>query len=233
VAAVIGTRLVKTSGTLLLVGGLGLAVMNVVTALAFPGDTAAQAKEALWTPAFALVAVATMLLLFGSPMLYSLIAGPGGPMAQVGLILVAIVGMALGVFGNLQQALVLPWVASQAPSILSSSAPTPAAFTVFYIVSGVVEVLGLLALMVPLLRGRLGPRWPGGALAVAAVLGILGFVVSPGSSMSGNVGLSLLSAAPAVLLGIFFIEMGRQMLAGPAAGWRAVSADPAPSLAHR
>lgn len=203
--------------------------MNLVTALAFPGDTAAQAKQAFWTPAFVLVALSTMMLLFGAPALYSRMAGPGGVLAQAGLILVVIVGMALGVFGNLQQALVLPWVASEAPALLSSSAPTPAAFTIFYVVCGVVEVIGLLALAIPLLRGRLGPRWPGGALALAAVLGLLGFVVSPGSSMSGNVGLSLLSAAPAVLLGIFFIEMGRQMLAGPALERAAVSGEPAPS----
>jgi len=227
---VIGARLVKTSGILLVAGGLGLAVMNVLTALAFPGDTAAQAKEALWTPAFVLVAVSTMMLLFGAPVLYSRLAGPGGPMAQVGLILVAIVGMALGVFGNLQQALVLPWVASEAPSMLSSSAPSPVTFTVFFIVSGVVEVLGLISLSVPLLRGRLGSRWPGGALALAAVLGLLGFVVSPGSSMSGNVGLSLLSAAPAVLLAIFFMEMGRRMMSEPAIELRAASGEPAPSM---
>lgn len=211
----IGARLVKTGGILLVVGGLVFAVMNLFTALAFPGDTAAQAKEALWTPAFLLVAVATMMLLFGAPVLYSRIAGPGGWMAQAGLILVAIVGMALGVFGNFQQALVLPWVASQAPSMLSSSAPTPTSFTVFYIVAGVLEALGLLALAVPLLRGRIGPRWAGGALALAAVLGVASFVV-PGSSMSGNVGLSVLAAAPSVLLAVFFIEMGRQILMGSA-----------------
>jgi hypothetical protein len=214
---VIGARLVRTSGILLLVGGVVFAVMNTFTAVSFPGDTAAQAKEALWTPAFALVALGTMMLLFGAPVLYSRIAGPGGWMAQAGLILVAVVGMALGIYGNLQQALVLPWIASQAPSMLSAAAPTPAAFTVFYIVAGVLEALGLVALAVPLLRGRLAPRWAGGALVLAAVLGILSFVV-PGSSMSGNVGLSLLAAAPSVLLAIFFIEMGRRILAGQQSG---------------
>ena len=225
----IGARLVKTSGALLLVGGVGLAVMNVVTALAFPGDTAAQAKEALWTPAFVLVALSTMLLLFGAPVLYSRLASPGGWMAQAGLILVATVGMALGVFGNLQQALVLPWIASEDPSMLSSAAPTPASFIAFYIVGGVLEALGLLALSVPLLRGRLAPRWAGGALLLAAILGVFSFI-APGS-MSGNVGLSLLSAAPAALLGIFFVEMGRQILTGSAAESRPVSGDsvqPAP-----
>lgn len=223
-----GARLVRTSGTLLVVGGLGLAVMNLVTAVAFPGDTAAEAREAFWTPAFVLVVVSTMMLLLGAPVLYSRIAGPGGWMAQAGLILIVVVGMALGVFGNLQQALVLPWVASQAPSMLGSSAPTPASFTAFYIVGGVLEALGLLALAIPFLRGRIGPRWAGAVLAVAFVLGILGFIL-PGS-MSGNVGLSVLSAIPASLLGVFFGAMGWQLLARSAPPAPAVSGEPAPSM---
>jgi hypothetical protein len=205
------TRQVKTGGALLLIGGLLLAVMEIVTALAFPGESAAQAKEPLWTPAFALIVVGTMLLLFGLPVLYSRWAGPGGWMAQAGLVMVAIFGMALGVYGNLQLALILPWVASSDPAMLNSSAPTPPSFTVFYIVCGVVEVLGLAALSVPLLRGKLQPRWLGVALALAAVLGVLSFV-TPSSMGSSNLGLSLLSAAPAVLVGIVFFELGRQLL---------------------
>lgn len=45
--AMTGARFVKTSGVLLLVGGFLLAVMNVVTGLAFPGDTAGWAGGAL------------------------------------------------------------------------------------------------------------------------------------------------------------------------------------------
>lgn len=217
-----GARLVRTSGSLLLGGGLVLAVMEVVTALAFPGDTAAQAKEALWTPAFVLVVLGTMMLLFGAPALFSRIAGPGGWMAQAGLIMIAIVGMALGVGGNIMQAFVLPWVASNDPSMLSASTPTPAALSAFYIVGSSIEVLGLVGLSIPLLRGRLQPRWAGAALALSALLGILSFV-TPISSMSSNAWLALLGAAPAVLLGIFFIEMGRQMLMGPALHSRSVT----------
>lgn len=222
----IGARLLRTSGTLLLLGGLVLAVMEVITAVAFPGDTAAQAKEALWTPAFMLTVVSTMMLLLGTPVLYSRIAEAGGWLAQAGLIMIAIVGMGLGVFGNFMQALIVPWVAANDPAMLSASAPTPAALSGFFIVSGVIEVLGLAALAVPLLRGRLRPRWAGGVLAVAAVLGVLSFVTT-GSSMSSNLWLSLLSAAPAVLFAIFFMEMGRQMLTGPAVESRPLSGESA------
>ena len=207
----IGDRLVRTSGILLLLGGVVLAVMEVVTALAFPGDTAAQAMQAAWTPAFLLVVLSTMMLLLGTPVLYSRVAGRGGWMAQVGLILLAIMGMTLGVFGNLMQALISPWVASNDPSMLSASTPSPVALSAFFIVGAVMEVLGLVALSIPLLRGRLQPRWAGGALALAAVLGILSFVTT-GSSMSSNVWLSLLGAAPAVLFAIFFAGMGWEML---------------------
>jgi hypothetical protein len=217
----IGVRLLRTSGTLLVLGGMVLAVMEVVTAVAYPGDTAAQAREALWTPAFLLIVVSTMLLLLGTPVLYSRIAETGGWMAQAGLIMIAVVGMGLGVFGNFMQALIVPWIASNDPSMLSASAPAPAALSGFFIVSGVIEVLGLAALAVPLLRGRLRPRWAGGVLGLAAVLGVLSFVTT-GSSMSSNPWLSLLSAAPAVLFAIFFVEMGRQMLTGPAVASRAV-----------
>ncbi|HEX6489246.1 MAG TPA: hypothetical protein VF137_10325 [Candidatus Dormibacteraeota bacterium] len=210
----VGARLVRTSGTLLLVGGLVLAVMNVFTALAFPGDTPAQAEEPLWTPAFVALVIGTMMLLFGAPVLYSRIAGPGGWMAQAGLVLIAIAGMGLGFFGSFMQALIVPWIASNDPSMLSASAPTPATFTGFYIVTGVIEALGLLALSVPLLRGRLQPRWAGAALALAAVIGVLSVVI-PGSGMSANRLLSLLGAVPSVLLAVFFIEMGRRLLMEP------------------
>lgn len=205
-----GARLVRTSGMLLVIGGLLLGAMNVATSVVFAGDTAAQTKAALWTPLFALVAVGTMLVLFGAPALYSRIAGAGGWMAQAGLVLVAVAGLGLGFFGNLDQALILPWVASNDPAMLGSASPTPAALTGFYLVTAIIELLGVVGLSVPLLRGRLQPRWAGGALVLAAVFGILSSVTNGG--MSSNVGLSLLSALPTVLLASFFVEMGRRML---------------------
>ncbi len=228
----IGARLTKTSGTVLLVGGLVLAVSNVVTALAFPGDTAAQAKEALWTPGFVGVALGTLSALLGLPVLYARLAEPGGWMAQAGLILIGIVGIALGFFGNFMQALIWPWIAANAPALLSASAPSAAPLTGLYIVSGVLEALGLIALSVPLLRGRLQPRWAGGALALAAVLGVLSFVI-PGGSMSSNLWPSLLSAAPVVLLAIFLMEMGRRLLMEPAAASKRLSGLSAQPLPER
>lgn len=227
-----GARLTRTSGTVLLVGGLLLAVSSVITALAFPGDTAAQAKETLWTPAFVGVALGTLIALLGLPVLYARLAEPGGWLAQAGLILIGIVGIALGFFGNFMQALIWPWIATNAPALLSASAPSSAPLTGMYIVSGVLEALGLIALSVPLLRGRLQPRWAGAALALAALLGVLSFLI-PGGSMSGSVGASLLGAAPVVLLAIFLMEMGRRLLIAPAAESKPISGVAAQPIPER
>lgn len=77
-------------------------------------------------------------------------------------------------------ALVLPWLAEEAPRLAAGSSPTPSGFVVAFALGLLAWLSGAALLAVPFLRGRVRPRWVGYVLPASALWVLVGsFVVAP------------------------------------------------------
>src|ERR671918_12566 len=138
-----------TGSQLFRIGGVGPflgappVVLHVVlrSVISAGVDPALSAKGGLWVPVNALGALGAALVLLGLPAVYARMSGQGGLHGLIGFALISAAWMFFGLFLSLYGALVLPWLADQAPWLVAASAPTPLGFVVAF-------ALGLLAWLV-------------------------------------------------------------------------------------
>jgi hypothetical protein len=154
----------------------------------------------MWVPVNALGALGAALVLVGLPAVYARMAGQGGLSGLVGFALIEVSWMFFGLFLSLYGALVLPWLAEQAPRLVAVSSPAPLGFVVAFAVGLLVWLLGAALLAVPFVRGPVRPRWVGYVLPASALWVLVGsFVIAPGGPAS-NLAVNLLSNLGPVLL---------------------------------
>ncbi len=108
--------------------------------------------------------------------------------------------MFFGLFLSLYGALVVPWLADQAPRLVAESAPTPLGFVVAFALGLLAWLLGAVLLAVPFVGGRARPRWVGYVLPASALWVLVGsFVIAPDGPAS-NLAVNLLSNLGPILL---------------------------------
>jgi hypothetical protein len=159
------------------IGGLGLFVgagafvLHVVlrSVLTAGVDPSVSAQSGLWVPVNALGALGAALVLLGLPAVYARMSGQGGLPGLVGFALIEVSWMFFGLFLSLYGALVLPWLADQAPRLVAADAPTPLGFVVSFALGLLAWLLGAVLLAVPFVRGRVRPRWVGCVLPASAL----------------------------------------------------------------
>lgn len=173
--------LFRLSGLALVVGAIAAVIGNVATSVLFPDmNSPSVATSPLFVPLNLLATVGTVLVLLGFPGLYAWRAHEMGIAGLVGAVLIALTGMMFGVFFGLFSVLFQPYLAAQVPQLLSGDGP-PALFP-FFILGTLFQVIGSILFALPMLRGRMLPRWPGYALVVSALVAIVSFFLSgPGS----------------------------------------------------
>jgi hypothetical protein len=136
--------------------------------------------------------------------------------------------MFLGLFLSLYGALVAPWLADQAPSLVAASAPLPAGVVVAFGAGLLAELVGTVLLAIPFVRGRVRPRWVGYLLPAAALLTVAGVVVAP-SGPAADLAVNLLSNLGPVLLMVALGALGARMWSErPAPEAAPLRAHPAP-----
>jgi hypothetical protein len=200
---VTGTRLSGIGGLLVFVGA-GAFVLHVVlrSVLTAGVDPAVSAQAGLWVPVNALGALGAALVLLGLPAVYARMAGRGGLPGLVGFALIEVSWMFFGLFLSLYGALVLPWLADQAPRLVAGSSPAPLGFVAAFALALLAWLLGAVLLAVPFVRGPARARWVGYVLPASALWVLVGsFVVAPGGPAS-NLAVNLLSNLGPVLLQI-------------------------------
>jgi hypothetical protein len=198
---VTGTRLFRIGGLLVFVGAVAF-VLHVVwrSVLSAGVDPAVSAQAGLWVPVNALGALGAALVLLGLPALYARMAGQGGLPGLAGFALIEVSWMFFGLFLSLYGALVLPWLADQAPRLAAGSSPTPLGFVVTFALGLLAWLVGAALLAAPFVRGRVRPRWVGYLLPASALWVLVGnFVIAPGGPAS-NLAVNLLSNLGPVLL---------------------------------
>jgi hypothetical protein len=204
--------LFRLSGLALTVGAIVAVIGNIATSVLFPDmNSPSEAMSASYVPLNLLATVGTVLVLLGFPGLYAWRAHEMGIAGLVGAVLIALTGMMFGVFFGLFSVLFQPYLAAQAPQIFSGDGP-PALFP-FFILGTVFQVIGSILFALPMLRGRMLPRWPGYALVVSALVAIVSFFLGgPGSPTTPLT--ILANLLPPVLLIIALGWLGYLLWAG-------------------
>src|ERR687896_539002 len=121
-----GTRLSGIGGLFVIVGAFAFVLHVVLRSVISAGvDPAVSAQAGLWVPVNALGALGAALVLLGLPAVYAPMSGGGGLPGLIGFALISAAWMFFGLFLSLYGALVLPWLANQAPRLIVADAPTP------------------------------------------------------------------------------------------------------------
>jgi hypothetical protein len=193
----------RLAGLALVVGAVISFAGTLLGALLFAGnDPTPYAGNALFVPINILNVLGSALLLLGLPVLYLSRPEGWGVLGLIGFVLIFATGLMFGVFFSLLSVLLLPYLVQHAPAALKGNGPPT--FFPFFILGTIFEVVGLLLMAVPILRGFVAERWVGYVLLAAAVLGVVGFFLG-GNNGGSNVLISLIGSLPPLLL---FVALG-------------------------
>jgi hypothetical protein len=206
-----GSQLFRIGGLLVFVGAVAFVLHVVLRSVISAGVAPAlSAKGELWVPVNALGALGAALVLLGLPAVYARMAGLGGLPGLIGFALIEVSWIFFGLFLSLYGALVLPWLADQAPRLVAADAPTPEGVVVSFAVGLLAWLVGAALLAAPFVGGRARPRWVGYVLPASALWVLVGNVaVAPGGPAS-NLAVNLLSNLGPVLLLIGLGYLGFQ-----------------------
>ena len=132
-------------------------------------------------------------------------------MGLIGIVLIAVAWMFFGVFLSFYGALVMPWLADKAPTLVVKSAAVPTAFVVAFILGLLAWILGTVLFAIPFIRGRIRPRWVGYALPASTLWTLIGDLVLAPSGPAANFAINLLSNLGPVIFLIAVGYLGWQM----------------------
>lgn len=208
-----GLQLGRAGGLQVVVGAGSFVVHIVARSLLTAGvDPVSFARHALWAPTNALGVVGAVLIVVGLPAVYASLSV--GVMSLVGVLLVALAWSFFGVFLSLYAALVLPWLADNAPALVA--APPPRGLILVFACALIAWLAGSVLLAVPFVRGRMGPSWIGYLLPASALWMIVGNLVIAPAGPAANVAVNLLSnLGPVLLAGAFGAIGARALTRGP------------------
>jgi hypothetical protein len=206
-----GVRLSRIGGLLVLTGAVAyVAHVGVRSVLTAGVDPSVSAQTNLWVPINVLGALGAALVLLGLPAVYARMAGQGGLTGLVGFALIEISWMFFGLFLCLYGALVLPWLAAQAPQLVDGSSPTPLGVVVAFTLGLLAWLLGAVLLAVPFVGRLARVRWVWFVLPASALWALVGiFVIAPNGPES-NLAVNLLSNLGPVLLLLGLGRLGFQ-----------------------
>ena len=184
------TTLKRLGGLSLLVGGI-IVIAGIVPPFFLGSDqtSAASAASALAR------LIGAMLVVLGLPGVYageSLRFGKSGLIGFIATSLFFLMALATEpIF-----AFVFPYLATKAPAVIHGG-PPPALF-IFFIIDGVLELVGGVLLGIAALRAGRALRWPGGVLILGALVSFFGSFLA---NSVGDIGTILL------IIGLFWLTV--------------------------
>lgn len=159
------TTLYRLSGISLLIGGL-LAALAAVPVF-FTGE---DPSSPIAATAALLRIIGDVLIVVGLPGVYSRQAQRAGLLGLLGFLFTLIYILIQGVIGDAVEALILPFLASAAPSVVKG--PPPQGLVFLFLVGGLLGLVGSVSLGVTALRATVFTRWVGLPLVVGVVLSL-------------------------------------------------------------
>ncbi len=172
--------LYRLSGMSLLIGSLLTALG--ATSVFFIGD---DPTSTIAATAALLRVLGGMLIVVGLPGMYIRQAERVGLLGLFGFLLTLFYILILGVAGDSINAFVMPFLASHAPALLKGSLPS--GLIAFYIVGGLLGLVGGILLGIATLRANVLSRWASILLIIGAVLSFIGNFLPPIISTVGVV----------------------------------------------
>ena len=187
-------------------GGALVAGSALCVVLGLFGAATAFITQPVYITSEYLLAAATIVLLLGLPGVYASRAEGFGVTGLIGAVLIFPASIMVGVFDNLYGAMVDPWLATEAPKLASGFGPPP--LFAFFNVAEVFLVVGSVLLAIPILRGKVSPRWPATLILLSVVVGVVFFFLIP--SMSSTMFTSVLNQVPTILMMAALAGLGYQ-----------------------
>ncbi|GHP00137.1 hypothetical protein KSF_101840 [Reticulibacter mediterranei] len=174
------TTLYRLSGISLLIGGL-FAALAAVPVL-FTGE---DPSSPIAATAALLRIIGDMLIVVGLPGVYSRRAQQAGLLGLIGFLFTLVYILIQGVVGDTVEAFILPFLASAAPSLLKGSPPQ--GLVIFFLIGGLLGLVGSVLLGVTMLRAKTVARWAGLPLIVGVVLSLAAPFLPPVVGTTGSV----------------------------------------------
>jgi hypothetical protein len=174
------TTLHRLSGISLLLGGLFAALATVP--VFFTGE---DPSSPIAATAALLRIIGDMLIVVGLPGAYSKQAQRAGLLGLIGFLFTLVYILIQGVVGDTVEAFILPFLASAAPSVVKGSPPQ--GLVIFFLVGGLLGLVGSVSLGVAMLRATVLTRWVGLPLIVGIVLSLGAPFLPPAVGATGTV----------------------------------------------
>jgi hypothetical protein len=203
----------RMSGFSLISGAVVFVLHIILRSMVTAGpDATTFAKESLWVPINMLGIVGVVLVLLGLPAMYARSSVRFGMAGFIGIVLLAVAWMFVGLFLSLYSAVILPWLADSAPSLIGDSAPVPDAFVIAIAIGLVAWLAGSVLFALPFLRKQVSPTWVGYSLLASGVWIVIGNLFVAPSGPASNLAVNLLSNLGPVLLLLGIAHLGYCML---------------------
>ena len=171
---------------------------SVLTAGLGPTDSA---QAGLWVPVNALGALGALLVLVGWPAVSTRTVASRTPWSLIGFALIEVSWAFFGVFLSLHGALIQPWMAKEAPELITGSSSTSLGIVVAFAVGIAAWFLGATLVTIPMVREATGERWVGYLLLASAMWFLVGsFVIAPDGPASNLLANLLSNLGPVLLL---------------------------------
>jgi len=167
----------RLSGVALIVGSVLLIIYYLIQGLFLNGTDLATITSPLSLMSFVISFIGSVLVLLGLPGVYARQAGRAGILGLLGFLFIWYVTLYQGVIIPFTSVTIISQITAHiVPQSVAIALTPPPAWTPFFLVSLVGQVLGILLLAIATLRARVFPRWTAWLLIATLVVGVVSFV---------------------------------------------------------
>jgi len=201
--------LYRLSGGTLIASSLLILLSSIVGAVLFPGhsSTPAQVTSAPWVLVTLTILISSLLFVIGLPGMYLRQAGRAGVLGLIGFILLFFAILLQGTAFSSVQVVVLPLLAQKAPQLLGGNSLPISAFLLL-IVSGLMQMIGVILLGIATMRAQVFSRSTGILLIASGIAFLLTIPPLP-SPLS-----DIIEVVSFILLAVAFMWCGYTLIAG-------------------
>jgi hypothetical protein len=186
-------------------GGVITTIAILLFSVTVPGHAldGAKAQSASFIVINIAGASGMTLLVYGLPGIFARWREGWGGLGLAGIALVALAEMIFG-FVSLMAATLYSWLGSVAPAVFKDPNPPPLV-SVAFLIWLVAIIAGNTLMAIPILRGRVGPRWVGFVQIGSAVMSL---VYLAAASIPPSVPISLVGSLGPILLSVALGYLG-------------------------